>query len=114
MKLELNVRVTPEIATNPDHLLQFVSKQNKIPKTSIKHIECTSRSIDARQRNVLFQLRLDVYINEDFIPLEYTIPSFPNVSLEEPVLIIGAGPAGLFAALRVLELGKKPIILELV
>ncbi|XDD46853.1 NAD(P)/FAD-dependent oxidoreductase [Leptospira sp. WS39.C2] len=112
MKLELNVRVTPEIASNPDHLLQFVSKQNKIPKNEIRHIECISRSIDARQRNIVFQLKLDVYTNEEFIPSQFLIPNFPNVSLQEPVLIIGAGPAGLFAALRVLELGKKPIILE--
>ncbi|MCW7465102.1 NAD(P)/FAD-dependent oxidoreductase [Leptospira levettii] len=112
MKLELNVRVTPEIASNPDHLLQFVSKQNKIPKQDIKHIECTSRSIDARQKHVVYQLRLDVYINEEFIPFQYSIPDFQNVKLEEPILIIGAGPAGLFAALRALELGKKPIILE--
>lgn len=112
MKLELNVRVTPEIASNPDHLLQFVSKQNKISKQEIKHIECTARSIDARQKQVVYQLRLDVYINEEFIPFQYSIPDFQNVKLEEPILIIGAGPAGLFAALRALELGKKPIILE--
>ena len=76
----------------------------------IKQVEILKRSIDARGRKVVYRIKAKVYISEDFQPEAFTI-TYPNVSKGKPVLIIGAGPAGLFAALRCIELGLKPIIL---
>ncbi|MDF3821595.1 NAD(P)/FAD-dependent oxidoreductase [Leptospira sp. 96542] len=112
MKLDLNVRTLPEVAADKIKLREYVSKTHSIPISDIWHIEIRSKSIDARQKTIYIQQKLDVFINENFIEETFDLPNFPNVALQEPVIIIGAGPAGLFAALRVLELGKKPIILE--
>ncbi|MBL7899580.1 MAG: FAD-binding protein, partial [Crocinitomicaceae bacterium] len=79
--------------------------------TDITHIEIKKRSLDARKKNILYNLRADVYINEKFE--ERTEFYFPvNVDPKKEIVIIGCGPAGMFAALRAIELGIKPVIYE--
>ncbi len=112
MQKELQLRVLPEIAGQPDQLQKFISRKEGIPEDEIRHIEILKRSIDARQKQVIINLKVQVFINEDFVEEPITLPDYPHVSNAEEVLIIGAGPAGLFAALRLIELGKKPIVLE--
>jgi len=112
LKYSFDVRTLPEIASEPTRLRNLISSLHKIPESTIDHIQITSRSIDARQKTVHFQLKVDVYVNETYTAKSYHPPILKNVKNEEPILIVGAGPAGLFAALRALELGKKPILIE--
>lgn len=83
---------------------------NISPK-KITGIKLLKRSIDARGRKVLYRMQVRVYIDEPFAPEVYTI-NYPDVKDAKPVIIIGAGPAGLFAALQCIEQGMKPIVLE--
>lgn len=112
MQKELQLRVLPEIAGQPERLQQFISKQEGIPEDEIRHIEIVKRSIDARQKQVIVNLKVQVYVNEDFEEIPIRLPDYPDVSNAEEVIIVGLGPAGLFAALRLIELGKKPVVLE--
>ncbi|RNC86006.1 MAG: FAD-binding protein [Balneola sp.] len=112
MQKELQLRVLPEIAGQPKELKAYISKKEGIPANDIRHIEIIKRSIDARQKQVIINLKVQVFINEDFEEESIPLPDYPDVSSQEEVIIIGAGPAGLFAALRLIELGKKPVILE--
>lgn len=112
MQKELQLRVLPEIAGRPEQLQTFVSNKAGIPESEIRHIEILKRSIDARQKQVIVNLKVQVYINEDFEELPISLPDYPNVANAEEVIIVGAGPAGLFAALKLIEDGKKPVILE--
>lgn len=75
-------------------------------------MEILKRSIDARQRSVKVNLKLLVFIREEHEEQPVAPPEYGNVEHAEEILIIGAGPAGLFAALRCIELGKRPIVLE--
>lgn len=109
---EDQLRVTPEIAGEPDLLRQYVSQKEGIPAGEIRHIEVLKRSIDARQKNVIINLKVKIYIDEPYQPEPIELPDYPDVSRAEEVLIVGMGPAGLFAALKLIELGKKPVILE--
>ncbi len=93
-------------------LRKEVAKQARIKLLDITHVEIIKRSIDARQKTVKINLQVDIYIKEIHHQKAVVLPDYPEVSKEQPIYIIGAGPAGLFAALRVIELGKKPIILE--
>jgi len=83
----------------------------KISPDQITGVKTLKRSIDARGRKVVYRMQVKVYINEPFSPEIYTV-KYPNVKDAKPVIIIGAGPAGLFAALQCIESGLKPIILE--
>lgn len=112
MKKELNLRVDPRTAGEPALLKQYIARNQKIPEEEITHVEISRRSIDARQRNVIINLRVEVYVNEPFREEPFSLPAYRDVSNQEEVLIIGMGPAGLFAALKLIELGKKPVILE--
>lgn len=112
MQREISVQVPPETAGNSLALNHFISKKSGIPLGEIRHVEILKRSIDARQRQVKVNLKLQVFVGEDFKKLQIALPNYSNVSNAEEVVIIGAGPAGLFAALRCIELGKKPIVLE--
>ena len=112
MQKELQLRVLPEIAGQPEQLQQFISQNEGIPEDEIRYIEIVKRSIDARQKQVIINLKVKVFVNEEFQEEPITLPDYPNVSNAEEVIVIGAGPAGLFAALRLIELGKKPVILE--
>lgn len=109
---EYQFQVLPEIAANSEELKQTVSKRFGLPPLDIRHIEILRRSIDARKKPVKINLRLIVYLRQEFSEETPGLPDFKNVAHSEPVVIIGAGPAGLFAALKCIELGKRPIILE--
>ena len=112
MKKSLQIQVTPNIAATKNLLKRTLAKELDIVEQEIKYIDILKRSIDARQRLIKVNLKVDIYINEKFVKKEEDIPEYKNVSGKDEVIIIGAGPAGLFAALKLLEKGLKPIILE--
>ena len=110
---ELQLRVAPEIAYEELRLLGYVSTQLHIDANSIKKVQIVKRSIDARQRNVVINLSIKVYINE--YPQSESLVEhikYQDVSGNTKIIVVGAGPAGLFAALRLIELGLCPIVLE--
>jgi len=112
MQQEHQIQVTPETAQNEDKLRLIVAKKCRLRFDEINHVEIVKRSIDARQVNVKINLRVRVFIKEEFIENKIELPNYKDVSNEKEVIIIGAGPAGLFAALRLIEKGLRPIILE--
>ncbi len=112
MKKELNIPVSPVTANDSDKLKDFISENLKIEKSRINGILIRRRSIDARKSNILINLGLTVFIDEEMPEFQKPVFSYPAVSNKPPIIIVGAGPAGLFAALRLIELGYKPIIVE--
>ena len=112
LERRITLRVTPDIAYDEERLRRFVAESLHIDVRTINALRLRKRSIDARQRKVMVNLTLEPFINEmpprlDFVPVEYQ-----DVSHGERVIVVGAGPGGLFAALRLIELGKKPVVLE--
>lgn len=112
MQKEFQLRVLPETAANEELLRDHISDKAGIPKADIRYVDILKRSIDARQKQVIINLKVNVYANEDFTEKPIQLPHYPNVSSAEEVIIVGAGPAGMFAALELIENGKKPILLE--
>ena len=112
MLKEFEVQVAPEMAVNQADLSQVLSKKFGLHQDDIRHIEILRRSVDARKKPVKVNLKLIVYLKESFEEKRWQMPDFDDVSKQEEVLIIGAGPAGLFAALKCIELGKRPVIIE--
>jgi len=109
---EYQLRVDPETAAKPELLERYLSQEKNIPMDEINYIEILKRSIDARQKDVIINLKVNVYVGEEYEEEPITLPDYPHVGSEEEVIIVGMGPAGLFAALKLIELGKKPVILE--
>ena len=109
---EIQLQVLPEQAENTEVLKELISKKLNIELSEINHIEIVKRSIDARQRIIKINLRLNVFIQQEFKKKEEDFPIYKNVEGKEEVIIVGAGPAGMFAALKLIEKGKKPIIIE--
>ena len=113
MPRELLLQVSPEIASNENLLKDYLSKQIKVSPNEIQHISILKRSIDARQKSVKFNLKVAIYlVGEPFQENKILIPDYKYVSNAQEVIVVGAGPAGLFAALQLIELGLKPIIIE--
>ncbi|MBS1502544.1 MAG: FAD-dependent oxidoreductase [Bacteroidetes bacterium] len=92
-------------------LKRLAASSLNIATNQITGLKILKRSIDARGRKVVYRMQVRVYVNEPYVPEVYTV-NYPNVKNAKPVIIIGAGPAGLFAALQCIESGLKPIILE--
>ena len=112
---DINLRLNPRAAASPELLQAEVLKSLRIPPSTLHDIRIIRRSIDARQRNVAINLTIRVATDEDKqIPTprqhETTLPTLPPSAPQ--IIIVGAGPAGLFAAIRAIELGMRPIILE--
>ncbi len=108
----LSLRVYPSVAAQDAELRKYIARELGVNPKSVTAVKVRKRSIDARQRTIYVNLTVDAYVNEepptlDFAPIEY-----PNVEGAAPVIVVGAGPGGLFAALRLIELGKRPIVLE--
>ncbi len=112
MQKEIQVQLPPEIAGDPARLKLAIAKKSRISEADIRHVEILRRSIDARKKDIKINLSVRVYSNEQFVEKEILKPDYQDVSSSREVLIIGAGPAGLFAALKCIELGQKPIVLE--
>lgn len=110
---EFSYRVAPKIAAIQDELKLYISTAEDIDINRINSIRIIRRSIDARQRNVMVNIKVRVYIDEvpSHAPLVPFI-KYNNVSNNNEAIVVGAGPAGLFAALRLIELNIKPIVLE--
>ncbi|MDO8994685.1 MAG: FAD-binding protein, partial [Daejeonella sp.] len=108
---EIELVLPPEHSNDEDFIRDLARKLLNINYKSSVTVQILKRSIDARSRKVVFRLKVNVFIDELPEPEIFTV-KYQNVSDKRPVLIIGAGPAGLFAAIRCIELGLKPIILE--
>lgn len=112
MNKEFQLQVLPEVAEDASALKSYISETTGIDKEEIRHVEILKKSIDARQRTIKINLKLKIYINEDFEEIKVALPDYKDVSKAKEIIIIGAGPAGLFAALRCIEKGFRPIIIE--
>lgn len=108
---EIELVLLPALAEDELEIRKAASKALSVDYDRINQVKLLKRSIDARSRKVVYRIRVNVFIDEEPSPEIFTV-NYQNVSDKKPVLIIGAGPAGLFAAVRCIELGLKPIILE--
>ena len=110
---ELLLRVSPRTAASMGDIAQYLTRHHDIPAQSIQGIRIMKRSIDARQRQVVVNLKVRVYIDEPMTQ-DYLVPPivYKPVDGKRQAVVVGMGPGGLFAALRLIELGIKPIVLE--
>jgi uncharacterized protein len=112
MKFEILLSVAPEKALDEVFLKHRAAKELNLPVQEINAVKIIKKSIDARSRDIKVHLKVLVFHNEPE-PQESPLQvNYPDVSKAKSVIIVGAGPGGLFAALRLLELGYKPIVLE--
>ena len=102
----------PQVAADGSELKRYVSEEKGIAMGALKGVRILKRSIDARQRTIYVNLKVRLYINEQPTDDEYVRTEYPDVSDRPQVIVVGAGPGGLFAALRLIELGYRPIVLE--
>ena len=112
MTNEYQIRVVPEVAAQEDRLKAYLAEEYGFDARTINGMRILKRSIDARQRQIYVNLKVRVYINEQPHDDEYQHTEYPNVEGRPQVIVVGAGPGGLFAALRLIELGLRPIVLE--
>ena len=113
MPQELLIQVSPEIAADSFLLKDFISKKIKIAPATINQVVILKRSIDARQKSIKINLKVEIYLKGDiFQENKFELPNYPMVTNAQEVIVVGAGPAGLFAALELIELGLKPIVIE--
>ena len=113
MPREIQTQFSPEIAASDLLLNEAIAKLLNVSMNEILKVTILKRSIDSRQKTVKINIKAIVYFKgETFKEDKITFPEYKNVTNSQQVIIIGAGPAGLFAALQLIELGLKPIILE--
>ena len=109
---EYQLRILPEIAVNEQKLKEYLSKEKGLNLRDITATRILKRSIDARQRTIFINLKVRAYINEMPQEDEYEHTIYNSVEGKPQVVVVGAGPGGLFAALRLIELGLRPIVIE--
>ena len=112
MTQELQLRILPEQAASEQSIKQYVAREKGLDARTIKAVRTLKRSIDARQRTIFVNLTVRIYINELPTDDEYVETYYPMVDEGTEVIVVGAGPGGLFAALRLIELGCRPIVVE--
>lgn len=109
---EYQLRLLPGIAANEQRLKEYLVQEKGLNLQDITATRILKRSIDARQRTIFVNLSVRAYINELPKDDEYQPTIYNNVEGKPQVIVVGAGPGGLFAALRLIELGLRPIIVE--
>ena len=109
---EYQIRVQPQVAANEQALRSWLADEYGFDVRTITAVRILRRSIDARQRTIFVNLKVRVFINEQPQDDEYQHTDYPDVSGCPQVIVVGAGPGGLFAALHLIELGLRPIVLE--
>lgn len=109
---EYNIRVLPEVAANEQQLKAYLVHEKGLDEKTLNATRILKRSIDARQRTVFVNLTVRAYVNEVPKDDEYLHTVYNNVEGRPQVIVVGAGPGGLFAALRLIELGLRPIVVE--
>lgn len=110
---EFDLRMLPEQAAREQSILKLLVRDKGVDPTAFRGLRIVKRSIDARQRTVFMNVRVRVYLDE--MPEETLFPEihYPDISgSTKTAVVVGAGPGGLFAALRLIELGVKPIVVE--
>ncbi|WP_333695608.1 NAD(P)/FAD-dependent oxidoreductase [Flavobacterium sp.] len=113
MPKELLIQVAPEVAAHDVLLKAHVAKMIQVSVSEVQHISILKRSIDARQKAIKINLKVLIFFQgESFSESKIELPHYPNVAPQKEVIVVGAGPAGLFAALQLIELGLKPIVIE--
>ena len=112
MTQEYQLRILPEIAANEQRLKSYLAQEKGLNLRDIQATRILKRSIDARQRTIFINLKVRVYINELPKEDEYEHTVYNKVEGKPQVIVVGAGPGGLFAALRLIELGLRPIVIE--
>lgn len=109
---EYQLRILPEQAASEQSLKTYISREKGLDIRTINAVRVLKKSIDARQRTIYVNVKVQVFINEVPETQEYTHTEYKNVSGKPAVIVVGAGPGGLFAALRLIELGLRPIVIE--
>lgn len=109
---EYQFRILPEQAASEQSLKQYIGREKGLDVRTINAIRILKRSIDARQRTIYVNLTIRVFVNETPSEKEFERTDYPNVEGRPVVIVVGAGPGGLFAALKLIELGLRPIVVE--
>lgn len=109
---EYQIRILPEQAASEEGIKRYLSQEKGIDVRTLNQVRVLKRSIDARQRTIYVNLKVRTYINEFAQDDQYIHTEYPDVSSRPRVVVVGEGPGGLFASLRLIELGYRPVVLE--
>lgn len=112
MQKDIDLRVSPDQAADINLVKGIAADKTNTKMTDITDVRIMKRSIDARQRNIFINLRVRLYIGESQPDVFFEKTDYPDVSKSPQAIVVGAGPGGLFAALRLIELGVRPIVVE--
>ena len=109
---EYQIRILPEQAANEEGIKRYLAKEKGLDARTLNKVRVLKRSIDARQRTIFVNLKVRAYINEMPQDDQYVHTEYPDGSSRPRVIVVGEGPGGLFASLRLIELGYRPVVLE--
>ena len=112
MTQEFSLRLLPQEAADEQSVRAFLVREKGLAPSDITAIRVLKRGIDARHRTVFVNLSVRVYLHEQPVEEDFQSVDYPIVDGRPQVIVVGAGPGGLFAALRLIELGLRPIVVE--
>ena len=109
---EYQIRILPEQAASEEGIKRYLAKEKGLDVRTLNQVRVLKRSIDARQRTIFVNLKVRAYINEFPQDDQYVHTEYPDVSSKPCVIVVGEGSGGLFASLKLIELGYRPVVLE--
>ena len=109
---EYQIRILPEQAASEEGIKRYLAKEKGLDVRTLNQVRVLKRSIDARQRTIFVNLKVRAHINEFPQDDQYVHTEYPDVSSKPCVIVVGEGPGGLFASLKLIELGYRPVVLE--